>query len=251
MDSELLRRIGCFLSLQTPRPLKFTCRFGYIVFLWLWTLHCSKRDLVELNQIRCQLQSGSLPKDRPLHKPTQSVCSPDDLQLKHHRLFLESLHFHLINWSNRLQHLKDRLAEKDPAIDLEEFVSPDLTVMRLLLKNCQLCLDEAERALHPPQPTTTDAQEVPPTPIASTHEATEPKSLDSEDPVVDDECLEAIVDESDLAPTDLDSFYDEWDFSGRPITKAEVSSVACVFDASMGSLGWQLFSHCIDYLITV
>ncbi|VDD74284.1 unnamed protein product [Mesocestoides corti] len=153
--------------------------------------------------------------------------------------------------SATLQHLKDRLAEKDPAIDLEEFVSPDLTVMRLLLKNCQLCLDEAERALHPPQPTTTDAQEVPPTPIASTHEATEPKSLDSEDPVVDDECLEAIVDESDLAPTDLDSFYDEWDFSGRPITKAEVSSVACVFDASMGSLGWQLFSHCIDYLITV
>lgn len=89
----------------------------------------------------------------------------------------------------RLYKLRERVAAKAASVALAELSSEDLQSMRILLTNCQYCLDEAEKTLRDESTKTTEPIPIPmvPEPMPIAEGMGELIPLDSEQPPVEDE----------------------------------------------------------------
>ncbi|EUB59785.1 hypothetical protein EGR_05405 [Echinococcus granulosus] len=122
-----------------------------------------------------------------------------------------------------LHKLRERVAAKASLVALSELSSEDLQSVRILLSNCQYCVNEAEKTLGDESTKSTVSISVPKVPelASKVEERGKLLPLDFEQPPGEDECLEAIVEAEDLQAGGEESLYDDLDYLGQPVGKAE------------------------------
>ncbi|VDM31202.1 unnamed protein product [Hydatigera taeniaeformis] len=224
-DSELARVFACFVVLRLHESFLMNLRVLKLLCTWLWCLRLARKDLYEVDQMRINLEDGSGFGDEPPNTETKA-SSPAlvDAQVREHLSALASLHYNVISMSCRLHKLREEVAAKASSVALFEVSSEELQSMRILLTNCQYCLDEAEKTLQNESAKLTESVPVPlaSEPTSIVEEIGELIPLDSEQPPVEDECLEAIVGNDDLQTRGEEDLYDDLDQLGQPVSKAEL-----------------------------
>ncbi|KAH9286805.1 hypothetical protein ECG_02040 [Echinococcus granulosus] len=195
-DSELARVFGCFVALHSHESILLNLRVVKALCAWLWCLRRGRQRLREVDRMRVNLERGGWFRDEPPSRVTKAPSPAfEEVQVREHLSALASLHYNVISLSCRLHKLRERVIVKASSVALSELSSEDLQSMRTLL-----C----------PEPTFK---------VEGTGELI---PLDSEQPPTEDECLEAIVDAEDLQAGGEESLYDDLDYLGQPVSKAEM-----------------------------
>ncbi|EUB56158.1 hypothetical protein EGR_08963 [Echinococcus granulosus] len=224
-DSELARVFGCFVALHSHESILLNLRVVKALCAWLWCLRRGRQRLREVDRMRVNLERGGWFRDEPPSRVTKAPSPAfEEVQVREHLSALASLHYNVISLSCRLHKLRERVIVKASSVALSELSSEDLQSMRTLLSNCQYCLDEAEKTLRDESTKSTESISVPkvPEPTFKVEGTGELIPLDSEQPPTEDECLEAIVDAEDLQAGGEESLYDDLDYLGQPVSKAEM-----------------------------
>ncbi|KAL5103600.1 hypothetical protein TcWFU_008651 [Taenia crassiceps] len=224
-DSELARVFGCFVALHLNESVFLDLRIIKALCAWLWCQRRGRGHLRGVDQMRVNLEERGGFEDEPPSGVTKaSSPGPEEVQLREHLSALTSLHYNVISLSCRLYKLRERVASKASSLALHELSSEDLQSMRILLTNCQYCLDEAEKTLRDEF-----TKKMEPIPVPKVLEPTsivegmgELIPLDSEQPPFEDECLEAIAGAEDPQAGAEDELYDDLDQLGQPVSKAEI-----------------------------
>ncbi|KAM3174837.1 hypothetical protein ACTXT7_009703 [Hymenolepis weldensis] len=258
LNSEVARVLGCFYTAHFSESIAVNLKMVRLLGLWLLSTLRAKRNMRPIEMMQTNLlkgQSSSDESDLIIHE--SSASSTEDLDVKKMLSALTSLHFNVLAWSLRIHNLREKLATKSKEASLSDLVTGDLEPMRLLLNNCRLCLNEASAVLisesnesslpqsHKFELLKPGSEEGPIKLISLDSEVTiEYETLDLErnksfsirdsvynfDTVLNNrslmkklKCLEAVVGEDDNQSNCIDDeFYDEFDNSGRPLTKAEM-----------------------------
>ncbi|CDS35584.1 hypothetical transcript [Echinococcus multilocularis] len=224
-DSELARVFGCFVALHSHESILLNLRVVKALCGWLWCLRRGRQRLREVDQMRVNLEKGGWFRDELPSRVTKAPSPAfEEVQVREHLSALASLHYNVISLSCRLHKLRERVTVKASSVALSKLSSEDLQSMRTLLSNCQYCLDEAEKTLRDESTKSTESISLPkvPEPTFKVEGTGELIPLDSEQPPTEDECLEAIVDAEDLRAGGKERLYDDLDYLGQPVSKAEM-----------------------------
>ncbi|KAM7540185.1 hypothetical protein Aperf_G00000025531 [Anoplocephala perfoliata] len=223
LNSEVIRVFGCFFTLHFSESSILDLKMFRLVGLWMLSLWRAKHSLRSVEIMQTNLLKGEISSDELSQKfPESSVSSVGQANVTKMLSALSSLHYNVLAWSLRIHNLREKLIANSTNSSLLDFVVVDIEPMRLLHTNCQLCLDEIDAALRDDEQPSSQTPQFEFSKSVSEEVSDNLIPLDSEQPPVEDECLEAVVGEDDLQSNELDEFYDEFDYSGRPLTKTEM-----------------------------